>query len=372
MMNLTRSNLLLNCLLLVLMPTVIAATQYSIRPLESFSDQIDVFALGVNDSRRVAGHITDSAGLIHAAAWDANGAKLLPPLVDGRPSWAFRINNRNQIVGKAVTADGNIHAVMWDNDVIRDLGALPGGQNSFAQDINELGVVVGSSEASIGSHAFMWTPDNGFTAFPGSDPPLRLGVAGFNGINDDGLAVGTTYVLLEPFRASLGRPGDRFVTDISPPGRTLGMALAVNNGGTIVGYQADAGQSPQAAIFRGDGTFQSLGTLGLDESWAQDVNDSGTIVGRAFSITNEGFIQRAFVYENGEMRDLLRVSDGAEDWIELFGATSINSAGVIVGEGNYQGELRGFMAVPVPEATCHVAVALGLALCLLSSRPGWR
>jgi probable HAF family extracellular repeat protein len=324
MINSMRSNLLLNCFLLALTPTVFAATQYSIRPLEVLPNQVDVFALGVNDVHRVVGHITDSAGVIHAATWDASGIQLLPPLVDGRSSWAFRINNRNQIVGKAVTADGNVHAVLWDNDVIRDLGTLPGGQNSFAQDINELGVVAGSSEAAIGSHAFTWTSDSGFVGFPGSDPPHRLGVAGFNGINNDGLAVGTTYVLLEPFRASLGRPGDRVVTDISPAGRTLGMALAVNNSGTIVGYQSEANQSPQAATFRGDGTFQGLGTLGLDESWAQDVNDAGTIVGRAFSITVEGFIQRAFVYENGEMRDLLRVSNGSEDWIELFGATSIN------------------------------------------------
>lgn len=339
------------CLVLASTP-LHAAARYTIQPLESHASQIDVVAGGINDQQQVVGYIIEPDGTKRAALWENKTVRLLPSLVDGAASWAFRLNNRGEIVGKAATADGSIHAVLWDGHGVHDIGALPGGKNSFASDINELGVVAGSSEAAVGSNAFTWTAADGFHSVASSDPPLRLTVAGFNGINDAGFAVGTTYYLLEPYRAAAAEANARLVTDISPPGRNVGMAMAVNNHGVIVGYQSETNAAPQAAILHGDGTFTQLGTLGLDESWAHDVNDNGTIVGRAFSFLPGGQIQpAAFVYENGQMDDLLRISANNEGWESLIEASSINSAGVIVGEGIFQGEVRAYIAFPVPEPT---------------------
>jgi probable HAF family extracellular repeat protein len=299
--------------------------------------------------------------------WSEGSQVLLPELADDAPfSQAYRINDAEQIVGKAGTSDGSVHATLWENRQVTDLGTISGRGDSFAADINEQGVVAGSSDAEIGMDAFTWTRDGGFVGFPGSDPPHRLAVAGFNGINDHGLMVGTTYFLLSPFHAAFAREGDSRVTELSPPGReSLGMASAVNNAGTIVGYQSGAEGSVEAAIFQEDGTFQLLGTLGLEESFALDVNQVDVIVGSAVAYGIGGqVIPKAFVYENQQMLDLLTLSDNPDGWT-LVEATAINELGVIVGNAVFDGQRRAFMAIPIPEPiACYLAVICGvLILC---------
>jgi probable HAF family extracellular repeat protein len=197
------------------------------------------FAAGINNLGHIVGHIIDEQGHSHAALWSDETRVLLPELsIDAPFSQAYRINNAGQIVGKAGTSDGSVHAALWENLQVTDLGTISGEGDSFAADINEQGVVAGSSDAQIGASAFTWTRDRGFVGFASSDPPHHLPVAGFNGINDHGLMVGTSYFLLSPFHAAFARAGDSVVTELSPPGReSLGMANAVNNAGTIVGYQ---------------------------------------------------------------------------------------------------------------------------------------
>ena len=72
-------------------------------------------------------------------------------------------------------------------------------------------------------------------------------------------------------------------------------------------------------------------------------------VGRGFGSDENGLVQKAFVYEDGEMTELLRSLSDSSGWNVLFEAAAINDLGVIVGVGEYQGEVRGFVATPVPE-----------------------
>jgi probable HAF family extracellular repeat protein len=349
-----------------------AADRYSIRPLNVAADQLNVFAQGINNVGQVVGYTIDRLGSAHAVLWDQEGAHSLPSLSSRHlDTKAYRINDSGQIVGAASTDEGHSHAVYWDHTGITDIGTLPGGTNSFAADINAAGVVAGSSEAEIGQSAFSWTQE-GFVDYGNTEPPFRLAVAGFNGLNNNGLLVGTIYVLLSPYHAALAREGDRGVTDISPPGRlSVGMALAVNDAGTIVGYQNGEAGGPQAAIFHGDTTYDVLGTLGLEESWAADINESGVIVGRAFGIVAGELVHKAFVYEDAQMRDLLTLLPEESGWEELFDAAAINDRGEIAGTGLFRGELRAYVATPVPEpmtvsllvamlGTCGLGVLLGV------------
>jgi probable HAF family extracellular repeat protein len=340
--------------------------QYELHPLAVVGGQVDAFALGINNSNQVAGYIVDEQGSSHAATWTTSSVRLLPELFSERPfSQAYRINDAGQIVGKSRTADGAVHATLWRSLEVRDLGTLSGRGDSFATDINEQGTVVGSSDAEVGVHAFSWTAERGFVDFGNTDPPFRLAVAGFNGVNNTGLMVGTSYILLEPYRAAFAREGDRGLTDLSPPGRnSLGMALAVNDSGVIVGYQNGDAGGPQAAIFQQDGSFESLGTLGLEESWAQDVNQAGTIVGRAFSFApGGGLIPKAFVYDQGEMVDLLEAAINPGDWT-LVEAAGINDAGVIVGSGLFEGKPRAYIAIPIPEPASIWILIIGTLVLL--------
>jgi probable HAF family extracellular repeat protein len=340
-----------------------AADRYLIRPLATVADQVDVFAKGINNLGQVVGYTVDQSGQSHATLWEGESATALPALSSQNPySEAYRINDAGQIAGKATTDAGHSHAAYWDDAGIVDIGTLPGGTSSFAMDINASGVVAGSSEATIGQSAFTWTRSGGLVDYGNTDPPFRLAVAGFNGLNNHGLFVGTIYILLEPFHAALAREGERGVVDISPPGRfSVGMALAVNDAGTIVGYQGEEPNLPEAAILNGDGTYTRLGTLGLEESWAEDANELGTIVGRAFGIVDGGLVQKAFVLEDGEMRDLLTLVPGDSGWQELFEAAAINDAGAIVGTGVYRGEIRAYMATPVPEPEAVVLMLIAVS-----------
>jgi probable HAF family extracellular repeat protein len=338
-----------------------AAQLYSIRPLEMPAGHFDVFAKGINNHGQVVGYTVDAEGRSHAALWDDQGIHPLPTLSPTMPySEAYRINDSGQIAGKATLDNGAVHAAFWDSTGITDIGTFPGGNLSFAQALNDQGVVVGSSEAERGQHAFTWTKEGGLKDYGNLDPESAIAVAGFNGINNHGLMVGTAYHFLSPFKAVLAHAGDKGPTNISPEGQfSVGMALAVNDAGTIVGYQNPLRGSPEAAIFHGDGTYEKLGLLGLDETWAQDINEAGVIVGRAFGGAEDGgTIQKAFVYQNGEMVELLRSLSDSSGWETLFEAAAINDHGAVVGVGVYRGEVRGYVATPVPEPAALAIVSL--------------
>lgn len=343
-----------------------AVSPYQITPLESPAGTTDVYAVGVNNHGQIVGHIADANGNSHAALWSAsNGAFTpLPDLSATNPiSEAYRINDAGQIVGKAHTDTNATHATFWDSSGALDLGTLPGGAFSFAQDINASGVVAGSSGALHGQHAFTWTRSGGFVDYGSANPNGNTAIAGWNALNNNGLFAGTSYILMSPFKASMGHVGDTMPTVISPPGQfSNGMALAVNDAGTIVGWQSAAsGGSPHAAIFDGHGGFEDLGSFGLSDSWAEDINESGVIVGRAFGDDGQGnFVNKAYIYQDGQMTDLMSVLTNGTGWTELFSASAISDTGVIVGAGVYNGEIRGFVLNAVPEPATASLLTLAI------------
>ena len=342
--------------------TVASAQQYTITPLDHLGGATESRAMGINNLGQIVGFTVDAAGNSHAATWQSNGnGNLLPVLSQTNPiSEAYRINNAGQIVGKARTDSNASHAAYWSGGTVTDIGVI-GGATSFANDINEAGVVAGSSDAARGSVAFTWTPGGGFVNYGNFNTDDNLQRAGFNGISDTGALVGTAYRLFSPFKAIKATAGNLSVTEISPPGQfSTGMALAVNDAGTIVGYQNGGSGGAHAAIFDGNGGFQDLGALGLTDSQASDINSAGLIVGHAFGDDGSGnFLAKSFVYDNGTMTDLLTLIAPGSGWTELFQANGVNDLGQIVGAGVFNGEIRGYVMTPVPEPAGLAVVSLG-------------
>ena len=337
-----------------------AAPQYSIAPLDSGGSP-DVYVKGINIHGQIVGYTVDASDVSHATLWDSTGPHELPYLSDTHSSEAYRINDSGQIVGKAAISAGISNPAYWDSTGVTDCGSL-GTNGGFANDINEAGQVVGSSWFGTGiakSHSFVWTKAGGMEDYGNAGAGNQQ--AGWNAINNNGVLAGTAYVLFSPFKASMGSIGRPGVTLISPPGQfSTGMALAVNDAGTIVGYQNHGSGSPSPVIFNGDGTVQFLDitALALTEGWAQDINSDGTIVGRAFGSDELGNqISKSFVIADGVTYDLSSLIDPSTGWTTFFEAAGINDLGQIVGEGIYNGEITGFVMTPVPEpATMGILV----------------
>lgn len=333
---------------------------------------IEGHAYGINDNGQVVGYTVDAAGDSHAVMWENGVGHELSYISGNHHSEAYRINNSGQIVGLAWTTDGFSHATYWSGNSVTDLGTL-GGTTSFANDINEAGVVVGSAYATHGSHAFTWTAGGGFVDYGSFDSNSNQMFAGFNGINNTGLLVGTGYRLFSPYHATMAHVGDTGITDISEPGQfSTSMAMGVNDAGTIVGYSNHGSGSAKAVIFNGDGTVQDLGSLGLSDSQALDINESGEIVGNVFGLNQDEseYIFHGFYYNNGVMTDLDDLIGAGSGW-SIQEAQGINNRGQIVGAGMYNGQYRAFvMTQAVPEPASMAVLGLGVVALLRKRKTG--
>jgi probable HAF family extracellular repeat protein len=68
-------------------------------------------------------------------------------------------------------------------------------------------------------------------------------------------------------------------TTIDVPGASLTFPLGINDCGYVVGMYRDANQVGHGFLYR-DGAFTTIyHRLGSSDSWTQDVNDRGQIVG---------------------------------------------------------------------------------------------
>jgi probable HAF family extracellular repeat protein len=101
--------------------------------------------------------------------------------------------------------------------------------------------------------------------------------------------------------------------------------IALNNSGVVVGsgYSAYPLQNAHAFVYE-NGQIRDLGTLGGSSASANAINNAGAIVG---SSTTANGVTRAFLYTNGVMAQLPIVGSAT--------AQQINDDGVIVGEWGY-------------------------------------
>ena len=186
-------------------------------------------------------------------------------------------------------------AVLWHNGVTTRLGKLPGDEQSGAEGVDIHGEVVGWSqgrdlEGSPIYRAVLWR--NGTMAV--LNPLPGDGGAQALAINDQGQIVGrsgrtgvvwrdgtiTDVMCTQPCEA----------TDINEAGEVMTSAAestfqmsAINNAGEIVGGSYERG-TPYGTLRRGT-NYIDLNELIPADYWlydAEDINDSGQIVGRGF------------------------------------------------------------------------------------------
>ena len=235
---------------------------------------------------------------------------------------------------------------------VTDLGTFGNVQSAQALDLNDAGQVVGIAG---GNRAFRW--QNGTKVDLGT---LGGSSASASGINEAGQVVGYSALTTPPSGTHAALWSNGTITDLTPQLGTneSGWATAINESGQVVGNIGYA----EAFLWQ-NGVRTPLGDLGGGSSAANDINDSGVVVGS--SSTDEsaslGFMAHPFVWQNGVMTDLGLLA-GDEDG----GAAAINNAGQIVGSSGrtdpdtYESFYRAFLysngvmtALPVPSSEAY-------------------
>jgi probable HAF family extracellular repeat protein len=252
----------------------------------------------INDRGQLIGDVYTPGGG-HAVLVQPNGGSLIDLGTLGGPiSLALGLNERGQVVGLATLQSIDAHPFLWDprSRRLEDLGTL-GGSIGVASDINERGQVVGSAQRSDGhSHAFLWDP--------GSRRMRDLGTLGgafsrATGINNRGEVVGESETATGVRHAFLWQPTTGRMSDLGSlsqrPDQDYSEATDINERGQVVGTSfLDSGPSRGFVWDAPTGRMIDLGSLGGGSSQADDMNNSGDVIGAATTpdLANHAFSVR--------------------------------------------------------------------------------
>ena len=203
-----------------------------------------------HDPTCITPQVLQFEGVIYGPGRDQ--VQALQPLSEDQDSAATAINDQGQVVGisgrcaNAVGGYSAKHAVLWENGIPTDIGNFGGSAWNTPTAINNRGEVVGfsdfpgDSDTKRNYHAFLWTKDAGMKD------------------------LGTL------------------------PGDTRSIAWGINNRGQIVGLSTGGANGSHAVIWQ-NGVPVDLNSLipngALTLTYANDINDSGEIVGGASNAT---------------------------------------------------------------------------------------
>lgn len=241
---------------------------------------------------------------------------------------ATSINDNGEVTGFFLpSGEPNVHAFRYHNGVFTDVGALAGFANepySIGWAINNSGTIAGDSNNGawiVDSTGDMWRLK-------------RQAARTAYGINDAGDVVG---LLQPPVWTPNANHGFLFdghsmlvlpTLDDDPASATV--PTAINSSRQIAGYGWRNGNSEQRAFLYENGVMKDLGTLhpaspGSHWSSAHAINSFGHVVG-----ISDGSV---FLYKDGAMIDLNAAidKDASGIWPKISVVQGINDVGEIAG-----------------------------------------
>jgi probable HAF family extracellular repeat protein len=200
---------------------------------------------------------------------------------------------------------------------MQDLGTI-GGTLSQGNQVNESGVVIGEN--------LLVTNPTTFRAFVYKDGVMtNLPMVG-SGSNSFSRDINATGDIIGNFSGNGVSRGFLYrnnqSVEIPTLGGTFSTAEDINDSGDVVGTAWTAGDATQRAYVYRNGQITDLGTLGGSNSRAKAINNNGDIVGNAQIASGQ---THAFIYRNGVMTDLGTLGGTSSD------AYGINSLGEAIG-----------------------------------------
>jgi len=340
---------------------------------------------GISNSGWIAGFVNRPGNATRVAAlWRGSSFDTLGTL--GGPNSVVQwpgISNNGMVVGIAETAapdplneewsctaflpsvTGKIClGFVWQDGVMTPLPTL-GGYQGFATGVNNSGQVVGWAETPVHDptcnapqvlqfRAVLWEPKKGTKRE--LRPLAGDSTSAATAINDQGQVVGISGdcdiavgQLSARHSVLWDKDGVMNIGDLG--GDAWHTPMDINAAGDVVGFSNPRGVvgidfAPHGFLWTRAGGIRDLGMLPGDAtSQAVGINSSGQIVG-----VSSGAINRAFLYENGVMKNLNDLVGPAFPDL-LIVAQHINDAGVIVGRAVLHGTniQVPFVATPVSQ-----------------------
>ncbi|MBV8278767.1 MAG: hypothetical protein JO170_26380 [Verrucomicrobia bacterium] len=313
-------------------------------------------ALGLNDNGNVVGYNVQGDNYQAFLYSQNSGSSIDVGSLGGQMNAACAINGSDQVAGYSQDADGNLSAFIYTKDGgIKALGSLDGGVSSEAFGINNSGKAVGDSQNATDDHRPVLFDSSGVkdlkVCVAQNSNAFRTAYA----INDAGQVAGRSDTDQGAIHAFLLGASNADLKDIGTLGGTNSEALAINKSGEVAGDAETANGTPHAFLYR-KGSTRDLGTLaGFDTaSFARSINDQGELVGDSESADRK----RAFVYSNGQMLELDKLTSNLADsgFASLDVAYGINNRGWIAGYGTAtDGRTIAFLAIPEGQGAVPLA-----------------
>lgn len=319
----------------------------------------------VNDSGVVALEAGTSTSATVGFTWNAGAFTPLPTIVaagSNARATVRSINNAGTVVGNSYGPGGlfDQRGAVWDaSATLTDIGRY-NNSNTFLSDTNELGVIVGNS-----NRAFSYTSGGGYVEFSALNGSTT---ANASAINENNWVVGSSQAEVSPgvnqTRATVWKPdGTKLNLDILDiPGQedTTSVAFGVNDNNEVVGYFGNVLAFSHAFYWSESTGMIDLGAPGGRSSFANDINNSGMIVGYASFSANPQ--QQAYLWYQGMAYNLNDFLPQGSGWV-LNEAYGINEVGDIVGRGTFNGQTQAFLLrVPEPGSLALLGLLSVLAL----------